>query len=140
MPRGRPEKPTPSERELDVMGVLWDLKSGTVAEVREELIEREEFEPAYTTVLTLLRSLGAKRWVRVLHEDRAHRFIPTVTRDDARTGALRRLTNLYFGSREALLIHLVRDRGLLPGVLKRVRRALDERLKTSSELPPAGRS
>lgn len=130
MPRGRPEKPTPGERELDVMAVLWDLKSGTVAEVREELIEREEFEPAYTTVLTLLRSLRAKRWVTVLHEDRTHRFVPTVSRNDARAEALRHFTDRYFGrSREMLLTHLVSDRGTLQGVLRRVRIALDERLK-----------
>jgi BlaI family penicillinase repressor len=131
MSRGRPRKRTPSARELDVLGVLWDLGSGTVSEVREELIEREEFDLAYTTVLTWLRSLRAKGWVEVLHEDRAHRFVPIVNRVDARAAALRRFTAAHFGSREALLTHLVRDRGTLPGVLKRIRWALDERLTAS---------
>jgi predicted transcriptional regulator len=130
MPRGRPENPFPSARELDLMSVLWDLGSGTVIEVRAALIEREEFEPAHTTVLTQLRCLRAKRWVRVQREDRAHRFVPTVTRESARSDALRRLTALYFGSREALLNYLVRDGATMPGVLQRVRRVLNERLKS----------
>ncbi|MFI5207386.1 MAG: BlaI/MecI/CopY family transcriptional regulator [Gemmatimonadales bacterium] len=131
MHRGRPGNPSPSARELDIMSVLWDRGSGTVVEVRNELIEREEFEPAHTTVLAQLRSLRAKRWVRVLHEDRAHRFVPVMSRDDACSAALRRVVILYFGSREALLNYLVRDRGTFPAVLKRVRRVLDERIRTS---------
>src|SRR4029078_12810500 len=48
------------DRELDVMGVLWDLGSGTVSEVRERL----PADLAYTTVLTILRNLEAKELVR----------------------------------------------------------------------------
>lgn len=129
MPRGRPEKPTPSERELDAMSVLWDLGSGTVAEVRAELIERHEFEPAYTTVLTLLRTLKAKGWVKTRNEGRAHRYFPAVERDAARGDALHRITDLlYEGSRELLLTELLSDRRLTQATLQRLRRLLAERL------------
>jgi predicted transcriptional regulator len=47
------------DRELDVMGVLWDLGSGTVTEVRDKL----PADLAYTTVLTILRNLEAKGFV-----------------------------------------------------------------------------
>ena len=42
-----------TDRELDVMAVLWDRGSATVAEVRERIPD----ELAYTTVLTVLRTL-----------------------------------------------------------------------------------
>ena len=130
MPRGRPQKPTPSERELEVMSVLWDLKSGTVAEVREELIDRYEFEPAYTTVLTLLRNLTAKGWATTKSEGKSHRFYPKVPRDSARGDALFRMTHLLFdGSREVLLTELISDRRLNPRALERMRTLLDQRLK-----------
>ena len=45
-----------TDRELDVMSVLWDLDSATVAEVREQLAD----DLAYTTVLTVLRTLEQK--------------------------------------------------------------------------------
>ena len=48
------------ERELEIMAVLWETDSGTVSEVREHL----DTPLAYTTVLTMLRNLEAKRFVR----------------------------------------------------------------------------
>ena len=64
------------DRELDVMGVLWDLGSGTVAEVREKL----PVDLAYTTVLTILRNLEAKEFVYHGSEGKAHRYFPQIAR------------------------------------------------------------
>jgi BlaI family transcriptional regulator, penicillinase repressor len=123
-------KSTPSERELEVMSVLWDLGSGTVAEVRQSLNDTFEPDVAYTTVLTILRSLRAKGWARVEEEGRAHRYFPAVARESARRRSLNRLANLlYSGSRELLLTELVSDRRLRTTELQRLRRLLDERLR-----------
>ena len=124
------EKPTPSERELEVMSVLWGLASGTVAEVRKEMNELYEPDLAYTTVLTILRSLRAKGWARVEEEGRAHRYFPAVGLESARRDSLHRLTDLFYsGSRELLLTELVGDRRLRAPELQRLRLLLDERLK-----------
>jgi predicted transcriptional regulator len=115
---------------MEVMSVLWTGGSGTVAEVQGALGALGVPELAYNTVLTYLRSLRAKGWVRVEGEGRAHRYYPTVSRESARGGALRRLTDLmYEGSRERLLTHLVADRHLSPETLRRLRRLLEDRLK-----------
>ncbi len=120
----------PSEREMEVMSVLWTSGSGTVAEVQDALRALKVPDLAYNTVLTYLRSLRAKGWVRAETEGRAHRYYPAVSRASARGGALRRLTDLmYEGSRELLLTQLVSDRRLPPRTLERLRRLLDERLK-----------
>lgn len=121
---------SPSEREMEVMSVLWTSGSGTVAEVQDALQALRVPDLAYNTVLTYLRSLRAKGWVRTEDEGRAHRYYPAVTRESARGGALRRLTDLmYEGSRELLLTQLVSDRRLPPRTLERLRRLLEERLK-----------
>jgi len=126
-PRGRT---SPSEREMEVMSVLWTRGSGTVAEVQEALQALKVPDLAYNTVLTYLRSLRAKGWVRTEDEGRAHRFYPAMSRERARGGALQRLTDLmYEGSRELLLTRLVSDRRLPPATLERLRRLLEERLK-----------
>lgn len=92
------------ERELDVMAVLWETGSGTVAEVRERL----NAPLAYTTVLTVLRNLEAKRFVTREEEGRAHRYFPRVPQKAAQRSALARLvTELFQGSPHALLAHLV---------------------------------
>src|SRR5919109_1983751 len=85
------------ERELDVMGVLWDIGSGTVAEVRAHL----DVKLAYTTVLTILRNLEAKGFVRHETEGKAHRYLPRVAQQTARRSAVAKLVDkLFAGSPE----------------------------------------
>jgi BlaI family transcriptional regulator, penicillinase repressor len=114
-----------TERELDVMGVLWDLGGGTVAEVRERLSD----DLAYTTVLTVLRTLEEKGYVGHVEAGKAHRFHPLVERRDAGESVLRRITRkLFKDSPELLLTHLVSDRGLSDDELRRMQALLEQRL------------
>ena len=116
-----------TERELDVMAVLWDRSGATVAEVQASLSD----DLAYTTVLTVLRTLEEKGHVG--HEEgegRAYRYVPKVDRAAAGESALKRLVGKVFGgSPELLLTHLVAQRSLTPDQLERMRRLLDERLE-----------
>lgn len=119
-----------TDRELDVMAVLWEHGPATVAEVRERLAD----PLAYTTVLTVLRTLEEKGHVGHEEERKAYRYYPRVERDAAGESALRRLTRkLFAGSPELLLTRLVSDRGLTREELERMRRLLDERLGTEEE-------
>jgi BlaI family penicillinase repressor len=115
-----------TDRELDIMQVLWERGDATVAEVRDALAD----ELAYTTVLTMLRVLEEKGYVRHTEEGRAYRYHPLVERERAGESALRRLTRrLFRGSPELLLTHLVADRGVSEEELRRMRELLDERLR-----------
>ena len=117
-----------TDRELDVMAVLWEQGPSTVAEVRERLAD----DLAYTTVLTILRTLEEKGHVGHEEEGRAYRYHSLVARDEAGTSALRRLVGTVFGgSSELLLTNLVSDRRLDRAELERMRRLLDERLQES---------
>jgi BlaI family transcriptional regulator, penicillinase repressor len=113
------------ERELEVMEVLWERGSATVAEVREAL----EDEMAYTTVLTVLRRLEEKGFVAHDEEGRAHRYRPLVERAQARESALERLTKrLFQGSPELLLTHLVSQKKLSETELRRLRDLVEGQL------------
>lgn len=115
-----------TDREMDVMAVLWELGSATVAEVRDRLAD----DLAYTTVLTVLRTLEEKGHVGHVEEGKAHRYHPLVARAHAGESLLRRMTRkLFQGSPELLLTHLVSDRDLTADELRRMRRLLDERLE-----------
>ncbi len=122
--------PNFTDRELDVMAVLWELGSATVRQVQARL----EPDLAYTTVLTILRVLEAKGHVRHEPDGRAHRYLPTVAQEEAGASALRRLVSKVFrGSPEALLTQLVSDDSLSDEELLRLRRLLDERLDGEGE-------
>ena len=112
------------DRELDIMGVLWELGSGTVIEVRDRL----DADLAYTTVLTILRNLEEKGVVAHTAEGRAHRYTPRIARQSARRrGVARLLDKLFHGSAEQLVAHLVENESLTPLELQRIRKQLDTR-------------
>jgi predicted transcriptional regulator len=115
-----------TDRELDVMAVLWGRGSATVAEVRERLPD----DLAYTTVLSVLRTLEEKGHVGHREEGKAHRYIPLVERRVAGRSALARLIDTVFkGSPELLLTQLVSDRDLSDDQIKKLRRLIDGRLR-----------
>ena len=72
-------KPSFTERELDVMAILWERGPSTVAEVRERLDD----DLAHNTVQTVLRILEDKGYVGHTDEGRAHRFHARVKREIA---------------------------------------------------------
>ncbi len=114
-----------TERELDVMAVLWERGEGTVAQVQERLVDTL----AYTTVLTVLRTLEEKGHVAHREEGRAYVYRPTVPREAAGASELRRIMGKIFaGSPEALLTQLVSERGVSDRSLERMRRLLDDAL------------
>jgi predicted transcriptional regulator len=114
-----------TERELDIMGVLWSRGPSTVAEVQEAL----EDDLAYNTVLTMLKIMEEKGYVSRRAEGRAHRYAAEVERDEAGESALERMTErLFGGSPEKLLLRLV-DSELDAEELRRMRDLLDRRLR-----------
>jgi predicted transcriptional regulator len=113
-----------TNREADVMRVLWDHGPSVVAEVRERLAD----ELAYTTVLTILRTLETKGFVAHHEEGRVHRYFAAVKEQTAQRSALRHLTHkLFKGSAELLFTHLVSDQKLSPEQIRRMRKLLTEK-------------
>ncbi len=115
-----------TKRELDVMSVVWQLGSATVGEVRDRLPD----DLAYSTVLTIFRTLKTKGHVRYEQDGKAFRYHPLIKPDDAGDSALGRLlSKVYQGSREMLVTRLVSNEDVSPEELRNIRKMLDERLK-----------
>lgn len=112
-----------TERELDVMSVLWREGSGTVEEVRGRLAD----DVGYTTVLKILQILEEKGHVRHEQEGRAYRYFPTLEAEAAGSSALRRIVDrIFHGSAELTLAQLVADRRISREERERMQRILDE--------------
>ena len=115
-----------ADREAELMEVLWDFGPSTVAEVKERVPD----ELAYTTVLTILRTLETKGYVTHDSEGKAHRYSALIERDAARRSALQAMAEKFFkGSTAVLLTHLVADEKLKPADVKRLRTLLAQRGK-----------
>lgn len=115
-----------TDREADLMQVLWEHGPSTVAEVKDRLSD----DLAYTTVLTILRNLEAKGYVGHDEQGRAHRYTALIAREAARRSALQALsTKLFKGSSELLLTHLVSDGKLSGEQIDRIRKLLNRKKK-----------
>jgi BlaI family transcriptional regulator, penicillinase repressor len=115
--------PTFTDRELDLMALLWEHGPATVPELRGWLAD----DLAYTTVQTILRTLESKGYVAHDEEGRFHRYRALVEREDAERSALNRLlAKLFRGSPELLLSQLVSGGKLSDEQVERMRRLLDD--------------
>jgi BlaI family transcriptional regulator, penicillinase repressor len=105
----RPRSSTLTEGEQRIMEVIWRLGEASVQDVTNELAAAAE-PVAYTTVLTMLRILHEKKYVDYRKEGKAHVYVPLVTRDAARSNALKQLLRRFFDdSPEALAQHLMHE-------------------------------
>jgi predicted transcriptional regulator len=115
-----------TDREADIMRVLWERGPSSVAEVRAAL----ENDLAHTTVQTMLRILESKGFVSHAEEGRQHRFYAMVPETVAQQSAVKHLvTKLFRGSSELLFTQLVSEQKLTPEQIKRMRKLLSDKGK-----------
>ena len=119
-----------TERELDIMSILWKRGSGTVAEVRADYGP----DVGYTGVLKLLQILEEKQMVRHEKEGRAYRYFPSVEPAEAGGPALGRIVDkIFHGSAELAVARLVSGRKLDPDEVVRLKALLDASVRTTRE-------
>ena len=104
MPRDKQVRLT--RLELEVMGAVWALGSGSVREIQEQLPEHKR--PAYTTVQTIIYRLEEKGAVRRVKKiGNAHIFEAVVTRKAAHNRLIDELLHVFGGSPRSLMAQLV---------------------------------
>jgi BlaI family penicillinase repressor len=108
-----------TQRELDIMSVLWDLGEATVTEVRD----RVDPDLAYTSISSMIRTLEMKGYVSHRRgEGKTHVYFPVIDPKTAGESALGRvLDKIYGGSPIKLLAHLVDQHRLSEKELARMR-------------------
>lgn len=113
---------TLTEAELRIMEVLWRRGSGTVQQVLEWLSS----PLAYNSVLTTVRVLERKGYVKHVKDGRAHVYDPIIGREDATRSEIRHLLGRFFrNSHEALVLNILQDEAIDADELKRLREMLE---------------
>lgn len=121
----RKKSPTLTEAELRLMTVLWEQGKSTVGEVVAAL----DSEPplAYSTVLTTLRILEQKGYVRHTAEGRAYVYEPLIDRQQATHSALQHLISRFFNnSPELLVLNVLENEELDARELERLKAMIRE--------------
>lgn len=125
------EPPILTRAESEIMAILWEKGGATVHDVVAALSR----DSAYTSVLTLLRILEKKGYVRhEAHPDggRAHVYKPLVQAGKARRHHVRDLVDRLFGGQtEELVVGLLEEEKWSKADLERLRGLIDSRLGTA---------
>ena len=119
-----------TQRELDIMSVLWEMGEATVTEVRD----RVDPDLAYTSVSTMIRTLEMKGYVSHRRgEGKTHVYFPAIDAEPAGESALGRvLDKIYGGSPIKLLAHLMEQKRMSEKELARMRELLKKPAKRKS--------
>jgi len=115
----RKRSQTLTEAELRLMEVLWQKGRATVAEITGALPPPPI---AYNSVLTTMRILEQKGFVRHEEEGRAYLYIPVLQREEASSSALRQVIDKFFDSSPgALALKLVENKALDSSEISRLK-------------------
>jgi BlaI family transcriptional regulator, penicillinase repressor len=121
----RTPHPTLTPQELAIMKVVWRLKKTTVRDVYEDL--RATRPVAYTTVMTMMRILEDKGYLKKTLVDRAHVYQSARPRQQV-LGAMVRdfLDRVFDGAPDTLLVHLAKDHKLTEKQRRIVKQLIEE--------------
>jgi predicted transcriptional regulator len=121
----RTPTPTLTPQELAIMKIVWKLESATVRDVYEHL--RTKRTLAYTTVLTMMKVLEQKGYVKKTRTDRAFVYRSSKPRAMVIGGMVREFVDRVFdGASRPMLLHLVREARLTAKERKALLRAIEE--------------
>jgi BlaI family transcriptional regulator, penicillinase repressor len=133
---------TLTEAELRIMNVLWLKGSGTVQQVLDSIAEKPAL--AYNSVLTTIRVLERKGYLKHLKDGRAHVYSPLVGQKEATRSEIRHLVGRFFkNSHEQLVLNLLEYEGIEPEEIGRLREMLiqkDAGQKSTTQGSMPGRS
>lgn len=107
------------------MKIVWECGSVTVRDVYEALLQKRKI--AYTTVMTMMKILEEKGYLKKRAVERAYVYQATRPKSQVIKGMVQDFVNRVFnGSAEPLLVQLVKDRHLSQEEIEKIARAIQE--------------
>ena len=114
--------------ELQIMKVVWEKGKATVHDVKDVLGRGRK--PAYSTILTMMRKLETKGYLKHDVDDRTYVYRPTISQETVRHGILGDiLDRLFEGSPSLLLDSLVEQNRISKKELVQIQKLIKERGK-----------
>ena len=126
---------TPTDRELEILKILWIKGNATVREVWKELAEADAAadptsDLAYTTVLSMLQIMKKKGHVEQKSEGKAHLFSAAKPKLQTVSSMSRQFLNKVFdGAKEEYLLHILKPQDISFEELDRLEKMIEETRK-----------
>ncbi|MDI9337056.1 MAG: BlaI/MecI/CopY family transcriptional regulator [Alphaproteobacteria bacterium] len=122
----------PTDKELELLNILWDKGQATVKELHDELIKFKEV--GYTTVLKFMQILTEKKMVVFFKDQKHHVYSPSVTREEVQKNYLQNMTrSLFKGSTFNLVLNaLGNDHNINKADLESIKKIIENLDATSN--------
>lgn len=120
----RPKQSGLTENELLVMKVLWEDSPLKVSEILYRI--QKTPKPAYTSLMTLVKTMTEKGYLRATKEGKAFFYLPLLKQNNIIKSEISRLKERFFnGSSSNLIVNLVKKEKLSSKELQEIRALLD---------------
>ena len=117
----------PTDKELDILQVLWKKEKASVREVHEFLFGSEGEGPGYTTTLKQLQIMFEKGLVDREKSGKSHLYFAAENASTTRKGLLSGLADRAFGgSASQLVLHALGSQKTSAEELAKIREFLDQ--------------
>lgn len=115
----------PTESELEILSLLWEMKEASVRQIHERLAETKD--TGYTTTLKTMQNMHAKQMVNRNEEQRTHFYSPATNQKDTQKSLLRNLvTTAFGGSAQKLVLQALGEENPSKEELDEIRAFLDQ--------------
>lgn len=113
------------ETEMEILNIVWDLDEASVADVRERILEYREV--AYTTVMTIMKNLADKEYLKYRKDGLSYIYSAAVKPDQVRYSLIDRLVDKVFkGSPTELVQTLVKNENLSEEERREIKKMIDK--------------
>lgn len=110
---------------MEVLHHVWDLEEATVREVRERILENREV--AYTTIMTVMKNLAEKGYLKYRKEGVTYVYSPARKPESVRSSLIGDLMKKVFkGSPRELVQTLVNSKDLTQEDLNEIKQMIDK--------------
>lgn len=113
------------ETEMEILNHVWKLEEASVSDVREKILEYRDI--AYTTVMTIMKNLADKSYLKYRKEGLSYIYSAAVHPDDVRFNLIDRLVDKVFqGSPKELVQTLVQSEKLTEEERLEIKKMIDK--------------
>ena len=122
------KKTQPSERELDVLKVLWRIGEAKVRDIHEEMCPKDEC--AFTTIQTLLRIMCNKGLVKKRSEKRTDFYSPVYSLENA---TQRFVDKVFDGALGNFVLSMVSEKSVSIEEMKKIEKMIAKARKAKQK-------
>jgi predicted transcriptional regulator len=113
-----------TERELGVLQILWDIKSGFVKDVLDKFPDPK---PPYTTISSIIRILETKGFVTHNSYGKTHEYLPTISKEKYKKSLLKNMVTHFFeGSFENVVSFMTAENELSESEINEIEELIEQ--------------